>query len=266
MLRGLLAAVRQVKTAAMDETPAPTLAERIAAAQAWWRGAGVDYAYAEDPQAWLAEPEGETDAAGPAVREAVAPPPPPPAIGGDRAGWPQDLPGFRRWWLEEPSLDHGGLAPRVPPRGEAGAPLMLVVPMPEDSDREALLSGPQGRLLASFALAAGLDPEAIYWAAVLPRHMAMPDWAGLAAEGFGDVLRHHLALAAPQRLIVLGRDVLPLLGHDPAQASPAVSKIAIQGRDVELLATYSPARLLDNARLRAELWRRWLDWTEGDEA
>jgi len=248
----------------MDDRPALSLAERIAAAQAWWREAGVDYAYADEPRAWLTEPAGEP-APSPAVREAVAAPPPPPAIGGDRAGWPQDLAAFGRWWLEEPGLDEGGSWPRVAPRGPAGARLMLLAPMPEADDRDALLGGPQGRLLASFALAAGLEPEAVYWAAALPRHTPLPDWPRLAADGLGEVLRHHIALASPQRLIVLGRDVLPLLGHDPAQASPAVSELEIQGGKLELLASFSPARLLDGARQRADLWRRWLEWTEGDE-
>src|SRR5690606_15810040 len=157
-----------------------------------------------------------------------------------------------------------GSRPRVPPRGEMGARLMLLAPMPEEGDRDALLSGPHGRLLASFALAAGVDAASLYWATALPRHSQLPDWSRLAADRLGEVLRHHVALAAARRLVVLGRDVLPLLGHDPAQAAPPVSEIAIQGRQLPMLASYSPERLLDNARLRAELWRRWLDWTEGD--
>jgi uracil-DNA glycosylase len=75
------------------------------------------------------------------------------------------------------------------------------------------------------------------------------------------VLLHHLALAAPERLIVLGRDVLPLLGHDPAQAAPSVRELTIQSRKLPLLGSYAPGRLLDHPRLRTELWRQWLDWT-----
>jgi DNA polymerase len=135
--------------------------------------------------------------------------------------------------------------------------------MPEESDRDTLLSGLQGRLLASFAQAAGLAPEAVAYAAALPRHTPMPDWDGLVAGGLGDVLLHMLGLSAARRVMVLGRSISPLFGHDPTQAAPAVSELAIQGRSVPVLTTYAPERLLENARLRASLWQRWLEWTDG---
>src|SRR5690606_29320360 len=228
--------------------------------------AGVDFAYAEAPQRWLADPEAERAVApaptggSEAPREAA----PPPLVGGDPAGWPQDLAAFRRWWLEEPTLDRGGLHPRVAPRGAAGAPLMMLVPMPEEGDGESLLQGPQGRLLASLASAMGLAPDRVYFAAALPRHTAMPDWGRIAAEGYGEVLLHHIRLAGPRRVMILGRDVLPLVGHGPAQAAPFVGELAIQGRQVPLMASYAPSRLLASARWRAQLWRGWLDWTAMD--
>ena len=245
----------------MSPRPAPPLAESLAAAQAWWREAGVDYGYHDEPLGWLADKE-------PAGEPTPAALPPKPelerhTIGGDRAGWPQDLAAFRRWWLEEPSLDEGGLHPRVAPRGESGATLMMLVTMPEAEDRETLLSGPQGRLLASFAQAAGLASESVALAAALPRHMPLPDWDALAARGHGETLLHLLALARPQRLIVFGRGILPLLGHNPAQGAPAVSELSIQGRPLPLLWTYAPENLLKSDRERATLWRRWLEWTDG---
>lgn len=243
----------------MDPAPPPTLAEALAAAQAWWREAGVDLAYKDAPQAWLAPEAEEAEAisAMPAAPPALARP----RLGGDAALWPRNLPAFRQWWLEEPSLDPGGTRGRVAPRGVARAPLMVLVAMPEAEDRDTLLSGVQGRLVANMARAMGFGPEQTYLAAALPRCTPLPDWPALAADGMGQVLLHHLALAAPQRLIVLGRDVLPLLGHDPAQAAPFVSEVAIQSGTVPLLASYAPERLLQHPRLRAELWRRWLEWT-----
>jgi len=245
----------------MDHHPSPTLADTIAAAQAWWREAGVDLAFHDEPRGWLAEA-----APPPGASPAAAPPPPAapprPTIGGDRSAWPQDLAAFRHWWLEEATLDRGGANPRIAPRGERDAALMLLVPMPEADDREALLSGQEGRLLAALATAMGLAPEAVYLAAALPRHTLLPDWDGLRADGLGEVLLHHIALANPARLIVLGTRILPLLGHDPAQAAPGVSELAIQGRNLPVLASYAPERLLGNARQRAGLWRRWLEWTD----
>lgn len=275
MLAGLIAAPRPVKTSGMETGRNPTLAEAIAAAQAWWREAGVDLDYAEEARSWLADPaeQAGTAARSPAPQAPAAPVAPArpeaarPRIGGDRAAWPQRVEDFPAWWMAESSLDFGGLGPRVPPRCAAGAPLMVLVPMPESDDAERLLSGPEGRLVAGFALAAGLDPDAIAIASALPRHMAGPDWAGLAAQGLGDVLLHLLSLAAPKRLLVLGRDILPLLGHDPAISAPGPGVLSIQGPSgteaLPILTHYAPARLLGHARLRSGLWRHWLDWTDG---
>jgi uracil-DNA glycosylase len=249
-------------------SPPPPLAEAIAAAQAWWRDAGVDLAYSDEPHGWLAELAGNDEAvpAPPRPAPVAEEPVTRPLVGGDRAAWPQDLAAFRQWWLDEPTLDHGGTNSRIGPRGDAGAPVMIVVPMPEEGDRDHLLQGAQGRLLGSLAAAMGLTEDAVYLASALPRHTPLPDWGALAAGGYGDVLLHHIALADPARLIVFGRDVLSLLKHDPAQAAPLVSQIAIQGRQLPLLASYVPSRLLGNARWRAQFWRSWLDWTEGDIA
>jgi len=138
---------------------------------------------------------------------------------------------------------------------------MFLVAMPEAGDIDLLLSGREGKLLASLATAMGLAQEQTYLAAALPRHTPLPDWEQLDADGMGEVVLHHIKLAAPKRLIVLGMRILPLLGHDPAQVAPAVSELAIQPAPVPMLAAYGPDKLLGNARQRAALWQRWLDWT-----
>lgn len=248
----------------MTGRPPPTLADSIASAQDWWREAGVDFAFNDEPACWLeaAEPDAAPPPVAPDAPQPVAPAQP--AIGGDRAAWPVDFAGFSPWWLSEPSLDSGGTHPRLPPRGAAEADLLMLVPMPEDGDHDTLLAGPHGRLLASFARAAGLAPESVTVAAALARHAPLPDWERLATRGYGDVMLHLLTLARPKRLIVFGRNILPLLGHAPAQSSHVISELAIQGRAVPLLATYAPEHLLAKSGLRAELWRRWLGWTDGE--
>ena len=155
--------------------------------------------------------------------------------------------------------------PRLAPRGEADAAVLMLVPMPEAGDSDVLLSGAQGRLLASFATAAGLAPAAVAVAAALPRYAPHPDWDGLAARGHGDVLLHLLALARPKRLMVFGRNILPLLGHVPAQAAPVLSELTIQGRATPLLVAYTPENLLGSPRACKALWQRWLEWTDVDE-
>ncbi len=165
---------------------------------------------------------------------------------------------FTPWWLAEPSLDPAPAGTRVPPRGSAGAELLVLVPMPEQGDSQQLLSGKHGQLVAAMLRAMGIAPDAAYIAAALPRHTPVPDWEGLQTAGLGEVLRHHLALAAPRRVLVLGQDVLPLLGLEKRRG---VGNLPLADGVSPLLASLAPDILLGNPRARADLWRRWLDWT-----
>ena len=242
-------------------------AAELAAAQAWWREAGVDLAFADEATDWLAgarpaamvEPQSMPAAAGrEAGREA---PPPPRRIGGDRALWPTTLEDFFGWWLTEPSLDPAPAAQRVMPAGPHAAPLMVLVAMPEPGDDASLLAGRQGRLLDAILTAFGYAREQVYLASVLPRPIAAPDWAALAAAGLGDVLAHHVALAAPQRLIVFGRDVSSLLGHDPAQVAQSSLRFNHEGSSMPLAFAPALEALLERPALKRGLWTRWLDWS-----
>lgn len=252
----------------MDSRPPPTLAEQLAAAQAWWREAGVDSAFADAPQNWLAAARSRGQSGG---TEAPEPPPtmPQPAavppLGGLPETWPRSLADFAPWWLTNDQLETGGTAPRVAPRGVARPELMVLVPMPEAGDTERLLSGPQGQLIANMLRAMDIAEDAAYLAAALPRHARHPDWQALAARDLGQIVNHHVRLVAPRRLLVLGRAMLPLFGHDPAQAGAKPGEFALQDCPAPALVSYGPEALLETARFRAALWRSWLDWTEGGQ-
>lgn len=252
----------------MDTKPPLPLSRQVAAAFDWWRDAGVDADFADEAASWLSDPVAEAAEAPHAEARhlteepARAAPPPPARIGGDKAKWPQTLPEFRQWWLEEPSLDHGGLAPRVASRGEPGAEVLLLVAQPEEADRDRLLSGPLGALLDGFLNAAGIDPGRAAFAAVMPRHTPLPDWQALARAGMGEILAHHVGLLAPRRLLVLGRNILPLCGHDPAQGAASLRIFNHDRGEIPAMAEVGPERLLANAASRARLWKRWLDWTD----
>lgn len=259
----MIAAHRQVKTAFVTlMQPFSPLAGEIAAALQWWRDAGLEHDFADEPSDWLARPAA-------AVTE--APPPPPPVeikaapkplvrLGGERASWPQDLAAFTAWWLAEPSLDNGQTSGRVAPRGNADAELMVLVEHPESGDGERLLSGPQGKLLDAILAALGIAGETVYVASLLPRHMPMPDWAALEAAGLGDLGRHHVALAAPKRLISFGANVSSLLGHDPAKSAETFAQTYQVGPDVPALAAPGLETLMARPRGKARLWQALLDW------
>jgi DNA polymerase len=266
-MKRLIAHAGQVKTPPLTTMPRPApsaLESDIAAALDWWRQAGVDAAFVDEPQAWLGTPaRGPTQSIPPSPEKIELPQPPPPQIGGAAELWPQNLAAFREWWLAEPSLDAGGLSPRVAPRGEADADLMSLVGMPEEHDGATLLSGPHGVLLGNFLRAAQIAPHRVYLASVLPRRTALPDWGALATEGLGKVLAHHVSLVRPKRLLIFGRHILPLCGHDPAQGTAASIFFNHEGGRVRALAEARLERLLGNPQLRVRLWKRWLDWTDG---
>lgn len=248
-----------------------TLAQRIApsdlaAAIDWWRAAGVDCDFMEEPANWLAEVVAQEPMAQPAPARRGAGPTPYPAPSTAPADLfdaarPADLLAFREWWLSEPALDAIGPRGRVPPRGVAGARLMVLVMDPEAGDAETLLSQAQGRLLTRMLAAMGVPEGESYLASVLPRHTPMADPDTLASQGFREVLQHHVTLVGPRALLLLGRNILPLFGHDAAQEPAAVENFELQGRSIPVLASEGLDSMMAIPRLKARFWRRWLDWT-----
>lgn len=260
----------------MTAPKARTLIEEFAAAQAWWNDAGVDQDFDDVATDWLAplDPGPEHDAGVPASQQLseqkrnslppanTAPEPVPvPRLGGEKSAWPTDLAGFQSWWLTEPSLDAGGSFPRIAPRGAAGAKLMIIVAEPEEQDSEQLLSGPLGAFLGNMLAAMGISADEVYFAAVLPRHLPMPDWPQLQAGGIGELLHHHITLAAPDKICALGRNIWPLLGHDLTQGPAFLPDFNHEGRSVPTLGAEGLAELLRSAPRRKRFWQRWLDWT-----
>ena len=244
----------------MDKGANFGFAEQLAAALDWWRDAGVDAVFADQPENWVAlESPAQTEETGPA-RISNPLPEAPKAI--DRSGWPTELAAFAPWWLTEPWLDDGPVSRRVAPRGQRGAQLMVLVAEPEKGDEAELLAGPHGRLVGAMLSAMGIPPGEAYVASVLPRHTPHADWGLVAERGLGDLAKHHVALAAPQRLIVFGTSALSLLGHDPANFPAASGEFQHEDCTVPFLAARDLAVLLERPRWKAGLWQKWLDWTE----
>lgn len=230
-----------------------TLADQFAATLDWWRDAGVDYEFGDSVEPLLKDPQevGPALPPQPVDREED---PTQPAI--TRADLPDDLASFRDWWVGPDNPFASGGASRLAPIGKEGAPVMLLTTMPEIDDRDTLLSGPQGRLLGNVLRAIGMDPNLAYLASALPCHTTLPDWEELARNGLGTVIAHHIALARPQRVLLLGSKLPVLFGHDPRSSPEAFTAIG----DTATLTTFSPDRLLDHARQRARLWKRLCQW------
>lgn len=253
-----------------DRAPSPTdhsLVQEFEAALAWWKEAGVDQDFADDATDWLADAEPETAhgkaSSPPAIKKKAAPPPPPPQkIGGEKDSWPTNLGEFQRWWISNAAVDDGGAFPIVGPTGQTEPKLMVIVTEPEERDAEALLSGPNGKLLKGILRAANISNEDVYTASVLRRHTPMPDWPALTSAGAGDLLLHHVSLVAPKRILTFGRNIPPLFGNDTAQGAAILQNVNHEGRSIPVMGVGSLAELLRSAGRRQRFWQRWLEWTE----
>ncbi|WP_421838405.1 hypothetical protein [Novosphingobium sp.] len=256
------------------DTSDRSLGKALEAALGWWAEAGVEMAFVDAPQDWLA-----AEAPAPATKAAPALPPTekrPPRVSAqaaeagpiaeDRSVWPQKLEDFGAWWLSEPSLAPRG-AKRLAPVGRHGARLMVLVPMPAEDDSEALLSGRCGKLLDAMLSAMGIDPGDVYRASALPARIALPDWAGLGSAGLGDVLKRHVALAAPQHMLVFGRaDISALLGHGSAHNAHHLRALNHETGTVMAGFEYDLETLLAKPSWKAGVWQRWLDGAAADVA
>lgn len=256
-------------------TPHPrgaTPLEAFEAALDWWREAGVDCAFADSPSGWLAEPEVEESAPAPppplpatpprrsAIERALAVPSDAAPIGGPRDSWPTALADFNDWWLAEPSLAALVSTRPLPPRGKAGARLMVLVDHPAADDGDGLLSGNSGKLLAAMLRAMAIPADDVYFASALPAPTALPEWNALSARGLGEVTRHHITLAAPGRVLVLGRALAPLFGIAPENAREPVT-LDRGGREIPLLLAADLAQIARLPARRRNFWTRWLEWT-----
>lgn len=265
----------------------PSLARECEAALAWWQAAGVDCDFGDDATAWLsdlpiadaASHAGSTDtAARSGSGQAVMQPPPAAPAGGQALrsvppsrtapaalrrnllgeSPPPDLAAFQQWWMTAEAIDAARLHPRIPPRGAAGARLMVLVPQPEEQDRIRLLQGPQGRLLANILAAMGHDGSETYIAAALPCHTPMADLAALAASGMDAVTAHHIGLVAPQHLLVFGTGLGAMLGQTEEQPLREINQAA---GTVRVMVSETLDALMDMPRLKARFWRRWMEWS-----
>lgn len=245
-----------------------SFAEAVSATRKWWIDSGVDLIFADAPQTWLdAPPEEEAIPDGqqaPPASPPVEARPPMPRLGGEPASWPRDLEGFADWWRSDHSFDTGGIGPRIGPRGPANPQLMILVPEPEPDDRDTLLSGPQGRLLENMLRAMGIAAQDVYLASALPRCTPMADWAGLADAGMREITLHHIGLVSPERLLVLGRNILPLTGNDPTKKSAILPEVNHEAPSPVIFTGWDLATLLTRAKARSTFWRGWLKWTEGE--
>lgn len=237
----------------------------------WWSLAGVDALVGEAPAGWLVLPPAndtktvkpkpaiaaEPEAAPlPAVLQRPETPAAPVAKG--PVALPEEWVAFQSWLAEHPDVPGSQWdARRVLPAGNPGAPLMLLTAWPEiDDQREgALFAGPAGALLDAMLRAIGTTRADCYVASLA---VTRPPGGRIDASDAAELDRllwHHLRLAGPQRLLLIGGDIVRMAAGMPlADARGRLLDINQDGRKVDTAAVAHPAMLLARPAHKAAAW------------
>jgi len=241
----------------------------------WWRDAGVDTVIDETPRRWLesaalATPSTrdtaardtaarDTAARDTAARDTAAETKPAAVMIPLASKMPTTLAAFHAWWMAD--MDVLGEYPprqRVAAAGRATPGLMVLTDVPElDDVREgALLGGAVGGYLDRMLAALKLDRSVVYLAALAP---ARPPGgrlqAGAASDLLTEIVRHHIALAAPKRLWLLGQAASrAVIGVEPPAASGQLHFVKYNDTMVPAIATTHPRVLLDRPQFKKAVW------------
>ncbi|NJC33646.1 DNA polymerase [Sphingomonas jejuensis] len=221
----------------------------------WWDEAGVGAPVSEVPRDWLAR---KAPPSAPAATAAPA---------ASLAGLPDTLQDFVEWRLRGDDLpDAGWGSPRIRGGSEPAA-LMVLVDMPEPDDGEQLMAGDVGRLFDRMLAAIGHSRETICLAAIAwarPPGGAIPP---AAAERLAALARHHVALVAPKRLLLMGQATSrALLTTELSQARGSEVPVNVGSGQCEAIVTYHPRMLMKTPAAKPGAWRDLLALKRGLEA
>jgi len=212
----------------------------------WWSDAGVDCLVDEAPRDWL-RPEPRPAAA--SVEAAAAAP---------AEELPAQLDLFRAWLAESADLPFAAPgAPRVCPSGDPHSGLMLLTDMPTEQDcaEATLLTGEAGRLFDRMLAAIGRDRSSIYLASLSCLKSPSGSFAQDSAQRCATLARHHIGLAAPKAVLLLGDNTAKaLLGMPTIQARGRWHEIATHAGQISAVASFHPSYLLGQPAAKRHAW------------
>lgn len=216
----------------------------------WWEEAGVDIVVADMPRDWAARDAAPSAPQGPAVQVAAPEPEPAPL--------PATLEAFIDWRYGSEAPEHRWDEPIVQAMGDPAAPLMIVTDLPEacDCSLGTLLSGDAGRLFDRMLQAIGTNRDSVYLVSLC---IARPVTGQVPRDEevrLAELARHHVALAAPKKLLLFGGAVSrAILGLDGPNSRGRLQAVNYQGGQSMAVATYPPRLLLEKPALKADCWR-----------
>ncbi len=220
-----------------------------ASALNWWRDAGVDVLVEDDPRDWTARPSAtaQPETSGRAIAAGPEPEAPLPATIEAFLDW--------RYGASAPEAAMGD--PLAPAEGDPTAPLMIVTDLPEfDGSTPALLDGTAGKLFDRILAAIGQSRDSIY---LVPLCAVRPITGQVPRDledKLGEILRHHIALAAPARLLLLGQATSrAVLGTDAGKNPEGLTPFNYSGGTSDVVAIRHPRFLLNKPAAKADAWK-----------
>jgi DNA polymerase len=227
----------------------------IASLMGWWRDAGLDVMIDEEPRDWLAQVERPAPTPAPPVAAPVAPRAAP-VYAPIAASLPDSLPAFREWLATSDQLAMPMNA-RIAASGDPASGLMVLVDLPDAADGAAgkLLSGPAGELFDKMVAAIGRSRDSLYLAAMAPGRPTGGYVDKVAGARFVELARHHVALARPRALLLMGdQPSRAFLQLGFVEARGRVHDIALPGGATTAIATFHPRTLLQHPDQKRRAW------------
>lgn len=241
----------------------------------WWADAGLTDSVGDEPTDWLAAPARPvSDAPQPAAAIindaglAVSKPSQaaqrPAAAVSAPAGTapllqlPDDLAAFDAWLAGGSALPgRHWSATAVLPQGPVDAPLMLLADVPDPDDFAAgfLFAGAAGRLLDAMLAAIGMQRDQLRIASIAMTRPPAGRIEGPEAEHLLAMAHHHIAIARPRHVILLGQQSCSLLTGDvvppDGQGQRQINRFGVNRA---VTAIHHPRLLLKQPLLKRPTW------------
>jgi DNA polymerase len=220
-----------------------------ASALEWWRDAGVDMLVDEEPRDWTAR-ESAPAVASSAAQPALAEPEP-------EVPLPATLEAFIDWRFGSGAPESAWVEPIVAPTGNPAAPLMVITDFPEsEGETPSLLAGPAGHLFDRMLAAIGLDRDSVYFAPLCAARPITGSVPRDAEERLGELVRHHIALTEPKKLLLLGQTVSrAVLGAGGGLQRGRLQPVNQENGQSLMVATFHPRFLLTRPAAKADAWK-----------
>lgn len=220
-----------------------------ASALEWWADAGVDVLVDDAVRDWFAAPP----------KRAPRPMPAEPMPGAEAMpALPETLEALSAWRLGPDAPEAGWSGVSLAASGPADAKVMVLVDCPEreDGDAGALLSGAAGRLFDRMLAAIGLSRAEVHLAAVCAKRPATGQMPRDVAARLGEVARHLVEIAAPERLLLLGDATSrAILAADRMSVRGSLRPFNHRNGQTLVVASHHPRLLIERPALKAESWR-----------